>query len=70
VFSATAGLVGVSLGPILIAAVSDYVFGGNAIGYGIGSLIAVCCPIAAALLLCGLRAMREAVAEAEGWITD
>lgn len=69
-FSASAGLVGVSMGPILIAAVSDYVFGGNAIGYGIATLIAVCCPIASALLLCGLRAMREAVAEADRWVTD
>lgn len=66
-FSATAGLIGMSVGPILIAGVSDYVFGGNAIGYGIAAAIVISCPLAAFLLFSGLRGMRNAVAMAEDW---
>lgn len=67
-FAATAGLVGAGSGPILIAAVSDRVFGGDAsIGLGIATMIAVCCPVAAILLTCGLRPMREAMTQAERW---
>lgn len=64
-YAATAGLVGLSLGPILIAGFSDYVFGGNAIGYGTAAAIALCCPLAALLLGLGCRGMRDAMAEQE-----
>lgn len=65
-FASTAGLVGGGTGPVLIAAVSDHVFGGETtIGLGIAAMIAVCCPLAAVLLACGFRAMRAAIAEAE-----
>ena len=65
-FASTAGLVGGGTGPVLIAAVSDHVFGGETtIGLGIAAMIAVCCPLAAVLLACGFRAMREAIGEAE-----
>lgn len=69
-FNATAGLVGYALGPILIAALSDDVFGGtgnggSSIGLGLATATAICCPLAAILLFCGMKAMRAAVLEAE-----
>jgi Major Facilitator Superfamily len=65
-FAATAGLVGAGTGPVLIAAVSERVFGGDrSIGMGVAVAMATCCPLAALLLLGGLRAMREAVGAAE-----
>jgi MFS family permease len=61
-YAATAGLVGAAGGPVLIAFVSDRVFHSEAsIGLAIGVVTAVCCPIAAILLILGCRAMREAV---------
>jgi MFS family permease len=65
-FSATSGLVGAGVGPVLIAAVSDHIFHNEkSIGLAVGTVIVVCCPIAAALLALGLRPMRVAMAEAE-----
>lgn len=65
-FSATAGLIGIGGGPILIAAASDHIFSGPAdIGLGMATIIAVCCPLGAALLALGCRAMRAAMREAE-----
>ena len=65
-FGATSGLLGGGSGPILIAAVSDHIYHDeSAIGRALGVVIAVCCPIAAALLAAGFRSMRAAVAEAE-----
>lgn len=65
-FSLATGIAGGGLGPILIAAVSDRFFGGGAsIGLGIATLMAICCPVAAALLACGFGPMREAVRAAE-----
>lgn len=66
-FSATVGLVALSLGAILIAAISDYIYGGNAIGLGIATLYATCLPLAALALLSGRTAMHEAVTAAEAW---
>jgi MFS family permease len=66
-FSATVGLIAMSLGAILIAAISDYVYGGNAIGLGIATLYALCLPAAALALFSGRAAMREAVTAAEAW---
>lgn len=66
-YSATVGLVALSLGPILIAVFSDYVYGGNAIGLGLATLFLACFPLAALVLLSGRPAMREAVATAELW---
>jgi len=64
-YSATVGLVALSLGPIMIAAFSDYLFGGDAIGRGLAMTMAVCCPLGAITLFCGRKAMREAVIAAE-----
>jgi MFS family permease len=63
-FSATIGLLAISLGPILIAAFSDYLYGGDAIGYGIATLFGLCLPLAAVALLSGRSAMRAAVTAA------
>ena len=52
--------IGSATGPILIAAVSDHVFGGpEFIGRGMAVVIAVCCPIGAAILAFGCKHMRE-----------
>lgn len=72
-FNATAGLVGAAGGPILVAALSDRVFGGvsnggSSIGLGLATATAICCPLAAILLFCGMKAMREAVAASEAAI--
>jgi len=69
-FGTVAGIISLSAGPVLIAMISDYVFGGNAIGYGMATLFGVICPIAAYFLLTGCNAMREAVIEAESWNSD
>jgi MFS family permease len=69
-YSATIGLVALSLGPILIAAFSDYLYGGNAIGLGMGTVFVICLPLAALALFTGRRAMREAVIGAEAWSND
>ena len=64
-YSASIGLVALSLGPIFVAVISEFVFGGDAIGYGLATLIAICCPLAALALIRGTRSMREAVIAAE-----
>lgn len=67
-FSATVGLLALSLGPILIAVFSDYLYGGNAIGSGIATMFVICLPVAALFLLAGRRAMQEAITAAENWV--
>ncbi|MYM64788.1 MFS transporter [Pseudomaricurvus sp. HS19] len=62
-YSTTVGLVALSLGPFLVAAISDYVFGGNAIGLGMASMMLLFCPVAAVLLFLGMKAMRASVLE-------
>jgi hypothetical protein len=60
------GTLGAGLGPVFIAAVAEYFFGGGAaIGRGIAALIVICFPLAALLLALGLRAMREAAVSGE-----
>jgi MFS family permease len=67
-YAATAGLVGASLGPMLIALCSQQFFTGpTGIGSGMALLMGTCCPIAAGILALGFRAMREAVTDAERW---
>jgi MFS family permease len=66
-FSATVGLVAMSLGAILIAAISEYVYGGNAIGMGLATLFGFCLPLGAFALFAGRAAMAEAVTAAEAW---
>jgi MFS family permease len=65
-FASTAGLIGMGSGPLLIAAASDYLYGGPAdIGLGMATVFGIFCPIAAVLLALGFGAMREAMDEAE-----
>jgi len=65
-FAATAGLIGSATGPILIAAVSDHVFGGpEFIGRGMAVVIAVCCPIGAAILAFGCKHMRDVMPQTD-----
>ena len=69
-WAATLGLVGAASGPILIAIFAEQLFHGPAaLGYGLATMMAICCPIAAVFLFLGFRAMREAVADAERWAT-
>lgn len=65
-FNLTSGLIGSISGPVLIATLSQHVFTGPAsIGYGMAVVIGVCCPLGAASLALGFRAMRGAVSAAE-----
>jgi len=67
-YSFASGLVGTAAGPVLVAMFSDRLFGGGAsIGFGMATLVAICCPAAAICLGLALRPMREAVAAAEQW---
>lgn len=68
-YSTSVGLIALSCGPIIIAAFSDYVFGGNAIGYGMALLMAISCPLGAIFLFMGMPAMRSAVASTHDWNT-
>ncbi|MFV8816729.1 MFS transporter [Haliea sp. E17] len=60
-FAATAGLIGLGGGPLLIAFVSDHLLlGPPNIGQGMAVVTAVLCPISAVLLGLGCKHMREA----------
>ncbi|MCB1688296.1 MAG: MFS transporter [Halioglobus sp.] len=69
-YSATVGLIALSVGPIMIAVLSDYVYGGDAIGLGIATMFAICLPLAAFFLLRGRSAMCDAVTAAQEWEPD
>jgi MFS family permease len=65
-WTTVSGLIGGAAGPFVIAALAEDAYGGEAfIGRGMATQIAICCPLAAALLALGLRSMREAMREAE-----
>ncbi|WP_317932906.1 MFS transporter [Halioxenophilus sp. WMMB6] len=66
-FGSTVGLLSLSLGPILVAVFSDWLFGGDAIGLGLALLFGLVCPVAAVALLTGSGAMHNAVVAAEQW---
>jgi MFS family permease len=67
-FSATAGLIGIGGGPVIIATISELLFEGPSdIGKGLAVMAGVCCPLAALLLALGCGAMREAVSMAENY---
>jgi hypothetical protein len=66
IFTTVFGLIGGGAGSVLIAVISDHMYGGKAtLGLAMATLIGFCCPIAAVLLYLGFGAMREAMAEAE-----
>ncbi len=66
-YGATIGLIALSVGPILIAAFSDHLYGGNAIGYGLATVMGIFLPLGAVTLLAGRPSMRDAVTAAEEW---
>jgi MFS family permease len=67
-FALLTGTLGAGTGPVLIAAVSDYIFKDeNAIGRATAVVIAVCLPLAALCLGLGLSGMRKAVQAADQW---
>src|SRR3546814_20939286 len=64
-YSATVGLLGLSLGPLLMGAISDHVFHSEAaIGYGMATVIGIALPLAAILLLTGRKHMRKEIGRA------
>ncbi len=65
-FAGTAGLLAMAIGPILIAGLSDQIFGGNAIGLGMAATVAVCCPLGALLLRKGRKHLKQALEAMEG----
>jgi MFS family permease len=70
-FNLFPGLIGSIAGPLLIAAIGDHFFAGpTGIGSGMAVVIAACCPLGAASLALGCRAMRDAVREAETSMPD
>ncbi len=67
-FALVTGTLGGGGGPVLIPAVSDYIFKDeNAIGLATAVVMAVCLPLAALCLGLGLKAMRKAVQAADQW---
>jgi MFS family permease len=65
-FSATAGTIGSGGGPLLVAVISDKVYGGHStIGLGMATVVAIFCPLAALALALGCRAMRSAINDAD-----
>jgi len=67
VYSTVAGLLGGSLGSVLIPVFSQwYADPATAIGYGMATLIALACPVGAVALFAGMKAMRQAMSESEG----
>lgn len=64
----TANLLGMGLGPTVVAAITDYVFADDAaIGKSLALTAAILCPLAVAVMLSGLGAVRQAVEDAERW---
>jgi len=67
VYSTVAGLLGGSLGAVLIPVFSQwYADPATAIGNGMATLMAAACPVGGLALFAGMQAMRRAVAESEG----
>ena len=66
-----ANLIGMGLGPTVIASMTDFVFKDDAsLNKSIAISGAIIIPLAALILLSGLPAMRRAVEEARNWDTD
>jgi MFS family permease len=65
-FNLLPGLIGSISGPVLIASIGEHFFKGpSGIGFGMAVVIGICCPLGAASLALGCRAMRDAVNAAE-----
>ncbi len=63
-----ANLLGVGLGPTVVALITDYVFRNeHAVGYSITVANLAITPVVAVLLWWGLRPFRESLARSEAW---
>lgn len=63
-----ANILGVGLGPVIVALMTDYVFRSElAVGYSIALLTAVVTPIVVVILAFGLGSYRKSVAAAAAW---
>lgn len=63
-----ANILGVGLGPTVVALITDYVFHDEmAVGYSLAAVAFVIPPLCAALLWWGLPHYRRSIAEAAGW---
>jgi MFS family permease len=63
-FGASAGMIGIGGGPMIIALLSDHFFS-STIGLGLAAAVALCLPAAALVLWLGCKPMRAAMAEME-----
>lgn len=64
-FSATTGMVAMTIGPLVVALFSRLFFNDESVGKGIAMLIALCIPLAAWTLLRGMASFRQEVVAAE-----
>jgi len=63
-------ILGTSLGPSVVAGISDFALGGKGnIGLGLAITFAIFTPIATAMFWLGLKPMRRAIDAAEAWST-
>jgi len=61
-------LLGMGIGPTVVASINDYVFNDDgALNKSIALAGAILIPIAATIMLSGLRSVREAIIEAREW---
>jgi len=68
IFGFLASLLGIGLGPVFVAAITDYVFHNeHSVGYAIATANVIITPVVAILLWWGLRPLRESLARSEAW---
>ncbi|MGA1341853.1 MAG: spinster family MFS transporter [Hyphomonas sp.] len=68
VYFLVANLLGMGFGPTIVASITDYVFRDDgALNKSIALAGVILIPIAAAIILSGLRSVREAIIEAKQW---
>jgi len=65
-FLLTYNIISWGLGPVIVAAISDFLSGGGGLGMGLAVTFAICTPLALILFLLGLGPMRDAVARQDG----
>ncbi len=64
----TANLLGLGLGPTVVASITDYVFMDDAaLGKSLALATAILCPLAIVIMGSGLGAVRQAIEKAERW---
>lgn len=64
----TANVLGLGIGPVFVATITDHVFHNEAmVGYSISTATAIILPIVVVILMLGLRPLRESMARADAW---